>query len=74
MNNFTLSEDTKVLLLLCCQLVPKAPYRPLTLVEYNRLAKVLFERNLTPSSLLEDIDLEGLASLSSLKEKSRLKG
>ena len=74
MKNTDLSEDTKAILLLCCPLVPKGSFRPLSLTEYNNLAKVLYEKGLRPSSVLEETDLKSLASWAQITDSHRLEG
>jgi predicted Rossmann fold nucleotide-binding protein DprA/Smf involved in DNA uptake len=50
-----LSTDTRTILLLCGQLVPRRPgIRPLTQAEYHDLERLLEARRLAPGSLVED--------------------
>ena len=67
-----LSEDAKAVLLLCCPLTPKSPFRPLSLGEYNSLATVLYKNGFRPADVLQADELQTLASSARIEDENRL--
>lgn len=54
LNNYILSEDVQAIILLTANIGKKESVQPLTLKEYNAVAKWLSENNLRPKSIFDD--------------------
>ncbi len=60
LNNYILSEDVQAILLLTANIGKKETDEPLTLKEYNSVAKWLSENNLRPKNIFDDSVLREL--------------
>lgn len=69
----TMTDDTKAVLLLCGNLSKDGNDRPLTPGEYTRVVRWLVEMELKPADLLQDVDVDSLATKSQL-DRGRLVG
>lgn len=68
MNNF-LTDDTKVIILLCGVLGKYRTAKPLSQIEYNRLARWLVSQKMRPEFLLQDKKLDWAATGSGIEEE-----
>ncbi len=67
LNNYILSEDVQAILLLTANIGKKESVQPLTLKEYNSIAKWLSENNLHPKNIFDDNVLQGIKDSGHLK-------